>query len=155
MKIEAIDWSQRRYLLHGGHSILYEIMLGVVAKIGGIKPSEIDIQRCLSDKAKALPVLDVAERIELPADIRRDFCMQHGVAGHPVSRCTCGPEYAARRFDVLVMPHAESADSFPAEERQRFVDEVSRVCYEKFNLFWGSDVMAYQGHLVGVDFGAN
>ena len=60
---ETIDWEHARLLsAAGAYGLIYQVAVGLVAKVGFVEPEEADVQRRLAERwrpEEALPLLQV------------------------------------------------------------------------------------------------
>ena len=155
LSVDSIDWDERQALDGGGFTVVYQVAPGIVAKVGDVRPEEVNAQRHFAAKCKALPVLDYQEIIWLPDDVCEEVCPVHGLRSNIVADgldCTCSEPQA-----VLLMPLAEPAwEDAKTPEGQAFMAEIAGECWEELGLLWDErpgNLAHYQGHLVALDFG--
>ena len=153
--VGSIDWDERQVLDGGGFALVYQVAPGIVAKVGDVRPEEVNAQRHFAAKCKALPVLDYQEDIWLPDEVCEEVCPVHGLRSDIVADgldCTCNEPRA-----VLLMPLAEPAwEDAKTPEGQAFMAEIAGECWEELGLLWDErpgNLAHYQGHLVALDFG--
>jgi len=137
----------------GGYGVVYEVMPGLVVKVGLIADEEVEAQQRMAGVGKSVPVHAFAHGIYLPENICRNLCGVHGfrtVSGG----CSCHE----RRHDVLMMPKAEPAFSagYTPAQVKAFLDEILLLSSQILGRSWALDeeaVMDFEGHLIVVDFG--
>lgn len=155
-RIAAINWQRRTIIGGGGLASVYRVAPGVAAKVGEIKPEEVEAQRHFARQGMALPVLDYQAAVELPAKVSREACPVHGHRREFLPEgydCTCGQPRA-----VLLMPTADdnALEDVSREELQAFMMGFSRDCEQQLGHCWDArpaNVARYQGRLVALDFG--
>jgi hypothetical protein len=153
---QAIDWE--RALLRsasGGYALIYEVIPGVVAKVGFVEPEEASLQGKLAQRGWPLPVIGYAQATDLPPAITQAVCSEHGLRELPqdMIACSCG-----RPLSVLLMPEADPDvwAHFDAPTVARFIEQVSSYCFEEPGERRNAEernVAVYRGRLVALDCG--
>lgn len=153
--VGSIDWDERQVLDGGGFALVYQVAPGIVAKVGDVRPEEVNAQRHFAAQGEALPVLDYREDIGLPDEVCEEVCPVHGLRSDIVADgldCTCNEPRA-----VLLMPLAEPAwEDAKTPEGQALVRQIAQECWDDLERCWDArpgNLAHYQGHLVALDFG--
>jgi hypothetical protein len=154
ISISEIHWNKAEHIGDGGYGIVYRVAPTLVAKVAdaidGIQSREVAIPQFFAARLEAVPILDYAQHVQVPAHIRKAACSVHGLRGIAPQICTCDLP-----VDVLLMPEAQTPLPRTGEVFA-FLDSILLVCREQFQYPWDAKVTnagLFEGHFVALDFG--